>query len=199
VINAVELQHPVANARRNTAAMVSLSVVAVTVLILCAEGRRWWCACTQPWPSIQNVWSQHCSQHLFDPYSLTHMEHGLILFSLLAWLRPGWSVEWRLCAAVSCACGWEVLENSPFIIARYRASTMSLNYLGDSIVNSLGDIVSCVAGFFIARKLGLRTTLALFVATELLLLLLIRDNLIINIVMLLHPIEGLKTWQMSVR
>ena len=176
--------------------IVSLAATAVTIVILRGEGRRWWCACGELYLWASNINSSHCSQHLFDPYSFTHVEHGLIAFSLLTWLRPGWSVTWRMCATVLYACGWEILENSTYIIERYRAHTLALNYLGDSVGNSMGDILSCVTGFAIASKLGLRRTLVLFVVLELMLLVIIRDNLTLNIVMLLYPVNGIKAWQM---
>ena len=177
--------------------VVALAAMAFTVVILRWEGRRWWCACGELYLWASNIDSSHCSQHLFDPYSFTHIEHGLIAFSLLTWLRPGWSVSWRLCATVLYACGWEILENSTFIIERYRAHTLALNYLGDSVGNSMGDILSCAAGFAIASKLGVRRSLALFVVLEVLLLLIIRDNLTLNIVMLLYPVNRVKAWQMG--
>lgn len=95
------------------------------------------------------------------------------------------------------ACSWEILENSTFVIERFRTSTVSLHYGGDSVTNSLGDIASCFLGFFIARKLGLRRALAIFVAVELVLLFTVRDNLTLNILMLIHPVEAVKAWQVS--
>jgi len=147
----------------------------------------------RPW--ITNVWSSHCSQHLSDPYSLTHLSHGLIFYTVLAFAASRLSVAWRLCIAVAVAGGWEVLENSPFIINRYRDSTMSLEYMGDSVVNALGDVLSCILGFYLARALGLWKTVALFVVLELALLFLMRDNLTLNVIMLLYPVEAIKEWQ----
>jgi hypothetical protein len=167
----------------------------VTVALLRGEGRRWWCACGRPWLWISDVWTSHCSQHLFDPYSLTHVSHGLILYPLLTWLRPRWSTAWKLRAIIAIAAGWEVLENSPFIINRYRAATMSLDYLGDSIANSLGDIFSCVVGCLIARRMGALGSALVFVGIELLLLVLMRDNLTLNVVMLIRPVPAIKAWQ----
>lgn len=174
-----------------------LAVVALSVLLLRAEGRRWWCQCDQVRPWISDVWTSHCSQHLLDPYSLTHVSHGLIFCWVLGWLRPRWPTSWQLCVAVGLAAGWEVLENSPLIIERYRAATMSLDYLGDSVVNSLGDIASCVVGFLIAKRLGFVRSLALFVVMELLLLAFIRDNLSLGVLMLLFPIDAIKAWQVA--
>lgn len=171
------------------------AILLITIVVLHVEGHRWWCKCGEPWPWITNVWSSHCSQHLFDPYSLTHISHGLIFFWALYWARGRLSFGWRLFIAVSLASGWEMLENSSFIINRYREETMSLDYLGDSIANSLGDILSCVIGFVLARRLGWLGSLALFAATELVLLWLIRDNLTLNVIMLVHPVQAIKAWQ----
>ncbi len=171
------------------------AIAALTIVLLKAEGRRWWCACGRPWPWITDVWTSHCSQHLLDPYSLTHLSHGLIFFMAFALICPGVSFAWRLCMAVAIASGWEILENSPLIINRYRTATMSLDYLGDSVGNSLGDILSCFLGFFLARRIGLVWTLALFAAIEIVLLALIRDNLTLNVLMLVYPVQAIKAWQ----
>lgn len=175
--------------------LVIAGVLLATVTALRVEGRVWWCVCGHPWLWIGDVWTSHCSQHLLDPYSLTHVSHGLIFCGALAWLRPRWPASWRASVAVALAAGWEVLENSPVIINRYRAATMSLDYLGDSVGNSLGDILSCAAGFWLARGLGLRWSLALFAVVELALLALIRDNLTLNVLMLVWPVPAIKAWQ----
>lgn len=174
-----------------------LAVVGVSVLLLRLEGRRWWCECGQVRPWITDVWTSHCSQHLVDPYSLTHLSHGLIFCWALSWLFPRWPVAWQLCAAVGLGAAWEVLENSPMIIERYRAATMSLDYLGDSVVNSFGDIVSCALGFVVAKWLGFRRSFLLFVAIELLLLAIMRDNLLLGVIMLVWPIDAIKSWQVA--
>jgi hypothetical protein len=170
-------------------------LLAITILSLRLEGRLWYCASHDPTPWVSDVWTSHCSQHLADPYSLTHISHGLIFFFLFALLTPRLAPAWRLTASLAIAAAWEVLENSPFIINRYREATMSLDYLGDSVTNSLGDILSCAVGFLFAQRLGPRWSLALFAATELLLLWLIRDNLTLNVIMLIDPIEAIKHWQ----
>lgn len=170
-------------------------IVAIAVIALRLEGRRWWCECGTVRPWISDIWTSHCSQHLFDPYALTHFSHGLIFCWALVLLRPRWPLSWQLAVAVALAAGWEVLENSPMIIERYRAATMSLNYLGDSIVNSLGDILACIVGFLVAKRIGFRWSFALFVVIELLLIVWMRDNLTVGTVMLLWPIDAVKSWQ----
>ncbi len=190
-----ELPGHVPATRKLISWVVLLVVLVSTVIALRIEGRRWWCECGQVRIWINQVFSSHCSQHLFDPYSLTHLSHGLIFFALLAWLSPRLSLRWRFCIAVSIAAGWEVLENSPLIINRYRTATMSYDYLGDSVVNSLGDILSCAIGFAMARWLRFWGSLALFIILEVVLLFMIRDNLTLNIIMLIKPVEAIKTWQ----
>jgi len=130
-----------------------------------------------------------------DPYSFTHVLHGFVLCGLLALIVPRLSQIWQLWLAVSIEALWEVLENSEFVIRRYREETAALGYHGDTIVNSLGDILVCGLGFVLARRLGLRRTLVLFVVTEVVLAIWIRDNLTLNILMLIYPIEGVKEWQ----
>jgi hypothetical protein len=91
--------------------------------------------------------------------------------------------------------GWEILENSPIIIDRYRSATASLGYNGDSIVNSTGDLLSCAVGYALAQRIGWKWSIGLFVVIELVMLLMIRDNLTLNVIMLLYPIEAIKRWQ----
>ena len=191
-----------------------LSWLAPTITIACLfvamiaamlwQGRVWFSTTgvVKIWHT--DVWSAECSQQFTDPYSVTHMSHGLIFAGLFWWIakfagRFGitWPAQrrWQLAGSVAIAAGWEVLENSAFVIDRYRTVTMSLDYLGDSIFNAVGDVVCCMAGYLIARRLGLWLTLALFVATEVLLLVLIRDNLTLNVIMLVHPIEAIRQWQ----
>jgi hypothetical protein len=105
------------------------------------------------------------------------------------------SVGWRFCIAVALAAGWEVLENSMLIIERYRSVTMSLDYMGDSVVNATADVLCCAAGFGFSQRVGLRWTLIAIVAAELLSLLWIRDNVVLNVIMLIHPVEAIKHWQ----
>ncbi len=176
-------------------AAAMIAVLILTILQLGYQNRIWWCACGQ-----LNLWSgnthgPHNSQHLFDPYSFTHFLHGLVLCGIVAWGLPKLSNIWRLGLVVALEALWEVVENSQLVIQRYRAATISLDYTGDSIANSLGDILSCGIGCVIAWRLGLRRSTALFFATELVLLLVIKDSLLLNIVMLLYPLEAIKAWQ----
>src|SRR5262249_17261203 len=139
--------------------------------------------------------SEHNSQHPFDPYSFTHVLHGVLLCGLLSRLAPRLPPAWRLCVAVALEALWEVIENSDFVIGPYRSVAGGLGYEGDTIANSLGDIFSCVVGFLLARRLGLWGSLALFVVIEAVLLLWIRDSLVLEIVMLVHPNGAIRRWQ----
>jgi hypothetical protein len=167
----------------------------VTVLLLSWEGRRWWCECGRATPLSSDAWGSHNSQHFLDPYSLTHVEHGVIFFGVLLYCFPAWGAPKRLIWATAAECLWEIWENSAFVIDRYRTATAALGYRGDSIANALGDILACIAGYLLARWLGLWRSLAFLILAELLLLFWIRDNLTLNILMLAWPIEAISNWQ----
>lgn len=175
--------------------IVPLAVTVVSMIALRLEGRIWWCDCGSPRLWISDVWTSHCSQHIADPYSITHLSHGLIFWMLLSRFAPKWSFSTHLAIVALAAGVWEVVENSEWIINRYRTETMSLDYMGDSVANAVADIGCAVLGYLLARRIGLWWTLGLFVSTELLLLWLIRDNLTLNVIMLIHPIDAIKAWQ----
>jgi hypothetical protein len=132
---------------------------------------------------------------LIGPVQLHSPAPWLLLCELLALIVPQFSAVWQLWLAVSIEAVWEVVENSELVIRRYREETAALGYQGDTIVNSLGDIVVCGLGFVLARRLGFRRTFALFVLTEVTLAILIRDNSTLNILMLAYPIDAIKEWQ----
>jgi hypothetical protein len=166
------------------------------VIALKLEGRSWWCPAGDLWPWSWEIWTQHNSQHVIDPYSFTHVLHGILEFWILGLLFPRFKFGWRLLIAVFIESSWEVAENSSYVINRYREETISLDYFGDSIINSISDIICCAAGFAIANKLRFWRSLALFIATELILIFTIHDSLIINIIMLIWPSDAIKNWQM---
>ena len=174
-----------------------LVVLAATVFELRRQGRLWWRASGDLSPWAADIGNQHTSQHLFDPYTFTHVLHGFIICGLLALVLPRLTVRWRLVLAVIIEAAWEVFQNTNYIINRYRDATAAIGYEGDSVFNSLGDILACAVGFALALKLGFRRTLAAFLFTELVLLVWIRDSLLLNIILLIHPIEAIKTWQMG--
>jgi hypothetical protein len=173
------------------------AVVAGAASQLRSQGRLWICACGYLLLWTGDIWSSDNSQHLFDPYGFTHVLHGFLFWWLLAWALPRLSILWRLALAVSLEALWEVLENSNFVIQRYREATMALGYEGDTVINSLGDILLCAAGFLIAQRLGWRRSLLLFALTEIVLLIWIRDGLLLNILMLIYPLDGIRAWQMG--
>jgi hypothetical protein len=170
-------------------------VLVVTAYQLRSQGRLWWCSCDYLLIWSGDPWSSDNSQHLLDPYSFTHVLHGFIFCGLLALIVPRLSPVWQLWLAVSIEAVWEVVENSEFGIRRYREETAALGYHGDTIVNSLADIILCGIGFVLARHLGFRRTFALYVLTEVGLAIWIRDNLSLNILMLIYPIDAVKEWQ----
>lgn len=177
--------------------ILSVLVTAGMVSALFAQGRIWWCKLGDYIPWTSDAWSDHTSQHFFDPYSFTHVLHGVLFFWLITLFFRKVPVGWQFFTAIVIECAWEVLENSSYIIEKYRANTASLDYFGDSIFNSVGDVIACALGFYIAYKLKFWRSLAFFFLIEIILLLWIRDGLLINIVMLIHPIEALKKWQMG--
>lgn len=176
--------------------VVLILVVPLLALALWAEGRMLLCSCGEFELWVGDTCSSRNSQQLFDPYSFTHVLHGFLLFWLVALIFRNASPAWQLSLAAIFEALWEVLENSRFIIDRYRAQTAALGYEGDTIVNSFGDLFCAVIGFLIARRLGWTRSLILFLLFELVLLFWIRDSLLLQIVMLIYPINGLKLWQL---
>jgi hypothetical protein len=144
-----------------------------------------------------DIWSTHNSQFLADPYSLTHITHGVLIYGLLWLVLKKVRIPTRLFVAVGLESIWEVLENTNTVIERYRTVTISLNYYGDSIVNSMGDIVACILGFLLASRLPNRVTIAGTIALEILLLIWTRDNLTLNVIAFIHPSRALTLWQMG--
>jgi len=169
----------------------------LTGVILRFQGRVFWCQCGTLIPWSWDVESMHNSQHLIDPYFFSHVLHGLFFFALLHWLCGSVSLQKRFWAAVLFECAWEVLENSPMIIDRYRSVTVSLGYVGDSISNSSFDIFACILGFVLAFRLKVWQSVCFFLTTEIVMTLVIRDCLTLNVLMLVSPIEAIKQWQMG--
>lgn len=177
---------------------IAVIIVVITATVfLNLQGRVWWCAVGDYAPWSWNIWTQHNSQHVIDPYSFTHVLHGVLEFWLIGLVFGRFSLAWRFALAILIESSWEVAENSSYIINRYREETISLDYFGDSIINSLADITCCGLGFVIAYRLRFWRSLILFIATEIVLIFWIRDSLIINIIMLIYPIEAIKRWQIG--
>lgn len=172
-----------------------LAVMAAAALSEYLQGRVIWCRAGDLVPWSWDIWSTHNSQHLIDPYSFTHILHGILEFWLIGLLFRKVPLAWRMLMAVTIEGSWEIAENTSYVINRYREATISLDYFGDSIVNSMSDICCCALGFVIAYKLRFWWSFALFVATEALLIMTIHDSLLINIIMLIYPLEWIKKWQ----
>lgn len=181
--------------RRAAPWLAAITVVAATAFELRRQGRLWICSCGRLLPWVGDAWSSDTSQQLFDPYTLTHVLHGFLFCGLLAWGLPRLSWRWRLWLAISAESLWEIVENTEFVIRRYREMTAALGYTGDTIVNSLGDIAACTLGFLLARRLGALRSALLFAATEVVLLIWIRDSLLLNILLLVYPSDKLRAWQ----
>jgi hypothetical protein len=174
---------------------VVFAILLATAFELRRQGRLWICSCGRFLPWVGDAWSSETSQQLFDPYTFTHVLHGFVLCGLLAWALPRLPWTWRLSLAVAAEAVWEMIENTDFVIRRYRETTAALGYTGDTVVNSLGDIAACALGFLLARKIGLLRTIIVFAATEVILLVFIRDSLLLNVLMLIYPSEKLRAWQ----
>ena len=162
-----------------------------------AMGRKLWGISGQPGIWSGNVESEHNSQYLFDPYSFSHITHGILFYGLLWLVARRLPARARILIAIAIECAWEVVENTDMVINRYRAATISLHYYGDSIMNSMCDILSCVAGLMLAYLLPARLSIVFVVLLEVMLALWIRDNLALNILMLIHPVRVIQTWQMG--
>lgn len=177
---------------------LSLAASVLMVLSLYFQGRIWWCKLGDYRVYVNEAWnSSHTSQHFLDPYTFTHVLHGVMFFWLASLIFSKFGVAWRFFIAVIAEAAWEVLENTNYTIEKYRENTASLDYFGDSIMNSIGDLFACAFGFWIAYKLGWWKSLAFFLLVEIVLLLWIRDGLLLNILMLVYPLDSVKNWQMS--
>jgi len=178
--------------------VLSFGALILMVASLYAQGRIWWCKLADYAIYVNEAWnSSHTSQHFLDPYTFTHVLHGVMFFWLAGLIFYKLGAAWQFFIAVLAEAAWEVLENTNYIIGKYRENTASLDYFGDSILNSVGDLLACALGFWIALKLGWWKSLVFFLLVEILLLLWIRDGLLLNILMLVYPLDAVKNWQMS--
>ena len=176
-----------------TVAAASIALAAAAEL---AMGRRLWGIKGEPGVWSGDIFSSHNSQYLTDPYTFTHVTHGALWYALLWLVGRKLTLRARFMLAVALECAWEVFENTDFVIHRYRAVTISLDYYGDSVMNSMCDVVAGIVGFLIAAVLPARATVLLVFLLEAALALWIRDSLLLNLVMLIRPIQAIREWQM---
>lgn len=180
---------------------VALAITAATIAILLAMGRSPICEC-----GYVSLWHGQIndagnSQHITDWYTPSHIIHGMIFYALGWWLfvKRGWGgargPRWGLPLAVLLEAAWEVLENTPMVINRFRAVTANFGYSGDSVLNSAADIGWMSFGFWLALRLPVRVTVALALIGELVAGYVVRDNLTLNVIMLLYPIDAIAEWQ----
>lgn len=177
--------------------LIAAGSVALQALILLAMGLPLICTCgyIELWHG--NASGPETSQHLTDWYTYTHVVHGVGFYLLLWLIAPGMPFGLRLALAIGLEAAWEVIENTPFVMERYRQSALARGYFGDSVINSVFDTLATALGFVLARVLPVWSSLALLIAIELFLGYMIRDNLTLNIIQLIDPSEAISHWQMA--
>jgi hypothetical protein len=177
--------------------LIAVGLLALLAIVLLLMGQPLWCECgyVKLWHGV--VMSRENSQHITDWYTFSHISHGFGLYGVLWLIGRRWPLELRFVLALLIEVGWEILENTDFVIDRYRADTIALDYYGDSVINSVADVLACALGLVLAARLPVRATVILAVAIEGILAYVIRDNLTLNIIMLIYPFEAIKQWQLG--
>ncbi|MGI9366921.1 MAG: DUF2585 family protein [Rhizobiaceae bacterium] len=175
--------------------LISMGLIAIAALILLAMGREPICKCGYVKLWHGEVISSENSQHLSDWYTPSHVLHGLLFFALTWLFLRSWSFGIRMVIATCVEITWEIVENTDIVIQHYREATISLDYYGDSVINSVADCLAMLIGFYLARLLPVWGSIALFIIAEAVTIYFIRDGLLLNILMLLWPLEAVKAWQ----
>jgi hypothetical protein len=174
---------------------VGAAIFAIAASAEFAMGRKLWGIGGKPGFWSGDINSSHNSQYFADPYSFTHITHGILFYGLFYVLARRFTVRSRFLMTLVVEAAWEIFENTDFVINRYRATTISLNYYGDSVVNSMGDVLFCLIGFWLASMLPARIAAFTVILMETMLALAIRDSLLLNIIMLIHPVPAILHWQ----
>jgi hypothetical protein len=176
-------------------AVLTATILAAAAIVLSGMGRVPICKCgyVKFWHGV--VASSENSQHISDWYTFSHVIHGFGFYGVLWLIGRRWPVGLRLALATAIEGGWEILENTDMVINRYREATISLDYYGDSVLNSTFDIIFMMIGFAAASRLPVWTIVVTTIAFELFVLWAIRDNLTLNIIMLLYPLHSIRNWQ----
>ncbi len=175
--------------------LATFAIVAGTAIWLLAAGRVPICTCGYVKLWHGETMSSENSQHIADWYTPSHIIHGILFYGLLWLAARRVPVGWRLAVATAAEAAWEITENSNAIIERYRSVTISLDYFGDSVINSVSDILAMIAGFWLARFIPLWASVAVIIGFEALTISVIRDGLALNVLMLLHPLDAVRAWQ----
>lgn len=175
--------------------IVTLALILGSALWLLVVGREPICACgyVKFWHGVQ--YSSENSQHIADWYTFSHIIHGFIFYGILWFFARRMSIGWRLSIATLVECAWEIVENSDAVIERYRTVTISLDYYGDSVLNTVSDVGAMALGFWMARVLPSWVTLIVAIGFEVMTGFIIRDGLLLNVIMLTYPLESLMEWQ----
>jgi hypothetical protein len=181
--------------RRLSPSVVVVGIVLLTAAYLLLIGREPICPCGYVRLWHGEVVSAENSQHLTDWYTPSHFIHGFLFFAGIWLVARRLSFGWRLAIATLIECGWEIIENSNTVIERYRTVTISLDYYGDSVLNTVSDVMAMILGFWLASKLPVWATVALIILFETTTILIIRDGLALNILMLLYPLDWIANWQ----
>ncbi|MDF1669493.1 MAG: DUF2585 family protein [Roseovarius sp.] len=178
---------------KSTPYVITAMMVVITAVILLMMGRVPWCACgIDMWGTVNTA---EGSQQLFDWYTPSHLLHGFIFYAVLWLVARRVDVGWRLVIAMLVEAAWEIAENTNAVIERYREVTISLDYFGDSVLNSVVDMLAMALGWWLSMRLPVWMSVAIVIGFEVLTMVIIRDGLALNVIMLLSPLEAIKVWQ----